>query len=720
MEIIEKRKQTIIQLINDKNYKPMKQKELAYLLQVPSNEREVFHDMLMELVDEGRIIQTKRGKFQSLSDIEKTGVFSGNSKGFGFVSVEGEKEDYYISEHATNGALDGDKVLVKIVDSPRGRRREAEIVRILEHANKTVVGYYKKNKNFGFVIPDNRKLGEDIYIPQSKNMDAVTGHKVVARITSYGDRDHKAEGEIVEIIGHVNDPGTDIESIIRAYDLPVAFTQEVMSYVSEIEDTVSDKDIVNRTDLRNTLMVTIDGEDAKDLDDAVSLKLTDDGYELGVHIADVSHYVEEGSILDVEALNRGTSVYLADRVIPMLPHKLSNGICSLNQGEDRLALSCIMNIDNSGKVIDHSIVETVINVNRHMTYDMVYEILFRSGVIEENEVTETFEDEDSLVLEEYADYIDMFVNMKKLSDIIRSRRKERGSIDFDFPEAEVMLTDKGEPVEIGVRDRNPAHKIIEDFMLMANETIAEDYYWQELPFEFRVHDRPDKEKVSRLKEIIEKFGYYLKASTEDLHPKEFQKLLKSIEGTDEEGFVSRIVLRSMQQARYQVECSGHFGLAARYYCHFTSPIRRYPDLQIHRIIKENLHGRLTGERISHYNNILPEVAESNSKRERRAEEVEREVLKLKKVQFMSKRIGEVYEGIISGVTGYGFYVELDNTVEGMVRISSIPDDFFIYDEANMLIYGKETGITYQLGQKVKIVVVDVDKRMRTIDFEICT
>ena len=703
MEQRESRKNIILNLINDKKYKPMKQKEIAFLLQVPSEERDEFRDILTELVNEGKVLLTKRGKYKSVTDIIKTGEFSGHQKGFGFVSVEGEDEDYYIPESLVKGALHGDTVMIKVTEeSPGlGRRKEAEIIRIIEHANKEVVGYFQKRKNFGFVIPDNHKLGEDIYIPKHKCKDAMTGHKVVVRIISYGDDKHKAEGEIIEVLGHVNDPGTDILSIVRAFGLPVEFPKEVMDQVAGIPDNLSEDDMKGRLDLRKVPMVTIDGETAKDLDDAVSLERIKDGFRLGVHIADVSHYVKEGSPLDKEALSRGTSVYLADRVIPMLPHKLSNGICSLNAGEDRLALSCIMDIDDYGKVTCHKICETVICVDRRMTYDKVYDILSDGNDIED----------------EYTDYVEMFHDMHKVSELIRCRRRERGSIDFDFPEAEIMLSEDGKPVNIGVRDRNPAHKIIEDFMLIANETIAEDYYWQEIPFEFRVHEKPDSEKFNRLKNIIEKFGYYFKTSKESIHPKEVQKLLDKIEGVEEENFISRMILRSMQQARYSTECSGHFGLAARYYCHFTSPIRRYPDLQIHRIIKENLHGRLTENRIEHYNKILTSVAELNSKMERRAEEAEREVEKLKKVQYMTKHIGEVYEGIISGVTGYGVYVELPNTVEGMVRMASIPDDYYIYDEDNMLVFGKNIGNTYQLGQKVYVRVVMTDRKLLTIDFE---
>ncbi|MBQ9984403.1 MAG: RNB domain-containing ribonuclease [Lachnospiraceae bacterium] len=740
------KKKRLLQVINDKHYKPLKQKELAFLLQIPQEEREEFRGLLAELVKEGKVLLTKRGKYKSLSEVTKIGTFTGHAKGFGFVTVEGEEEDYFISEYLTNGALHNDKVMIKIINAPQGRRKEAEIVRVIERGNSEIVGYYQKNKSFGFVIPDNQKISDDIFISKKDSMGAVTGHKVVVKLTRFGDKQHKPEGKVIEILGHVNDPGTDILSIARAFNLPTEFPENVMDSLERIPDSVTESEADERLDLRDWKTVTIDGEDAKDLDDAITLTRSTDGFRLGVHIADVTHYVREHSPLDKEALKRGTSVYLVDRVIPMLPHKLSNGICSLNAGEDRLALSCIMDIDYSGKVTGHQIAETIIHVDRRMSYNQVDAILkvnaIRCGTIYDgvnykekvNVITKESVDlsiqdiqlrlndgseiSGEAILDEYKDYVDYFTDMHELSNILRTKRMKRGSIDFDFPESKILLTAEGEPVEIGPYDRNAAHKIIEDFMLMANETIAEDYFWQEIPFEYRTHGTPDEEKVQKLSAMIANFGYYFKASTDSIHPKEFQKLLKRIEGTPEEGFISRMTLRTMQQAKYSTDCSGHFGLATKYYCHFTSPIRRYPDLQIHRIIKENLQGRLDEKRLSHYSGILGQVADSNSQNERRAQEAEREVEKLKKVQYMSKRIGKTYEGIISGVTGYGFYVELPNTVEGMVRIASIPDDFYIFQEENMSIVGKDTGQSYAMGQKVQVKVVHVDKLMRTIDFEV--
>lgn len=731
------KKKRILDVISDKTYKPLKQKELAFLLQVQPEDREEFRDILGELVDEGKVLLTKRGKYQSLSDITKIGIFFGHQKGFGFVDVEGEEDDYFIPEHATAGAMHNDKVMIKLTKAPSGKRKEAQVIQIIEHGNDEVVGYYQSSKNFGFVIPDNQKIADDIFIAKKNSMGAVTGHKVVVKLTKFGSEDKKPEGKVIEILGHVNDPGTDILSIVRAFNLPMEFEDNVMDYVDRIPDKVEEQDLEGRLDIRDWKTVTIDGEDAKDLDDAVTLTKSENGYQLGVHIADVTNYVKEYSVLDKEALNRGTSVYLVDRVIPMLPHKLSNGICSLNANEDRLALSCIMDIDNSGKVVGHQIAETVICVDRRMSYNQVDAILkadaIKNGTIYDNvnyadtnqcideiklRLNDGTEISGEKILQEYDRFLEMFCDMQELSDIIRKKRMSRGSIDFDFAESKIKLTESGEPIEIGPYDRNPAHKIIEDFMLMANETIAEDYFWQQIPFEFRTHAAPDPEKVEKLSSIMQTFGYYFKTSSEDIHPKEFQKLLKKIEGTSEEGFISRMTLRSMQQARYTTDCSGHFGLATKYYCHFTSPIRRYPDLQIHRIIKENLKGKLNGRRLEHYDSILPAVADSNSKNERRAQEAEREVEKLKKVQYMSKRLDEEFEGIISGVTAYGFYVELNNTIEGMVRIATIPDDYYIYQEDTMSLVGKDSGKTYTMGQKVKVKAVHVDKLLRIIDFEL--
>lgn len=701
-ELLKQRKEMLVQLVHDKTYVPMKLKELAMLLSVPKEQRDELKKVLDILIAEGKIGISKKGKYGKAEEFALAGTFSGHAKGFGFVTIEGREQDVFIPADKTKGAMDGDKVQIVIEGEARGKRAEGAVLRILEHVNKTVIGFYQKNKNFGFVLPDNQKLGQDIFIPQGKDMGAVTGHKVIVRITDFGDDRKKPEGVITEILGHVNDPGVDILSIIKAYGLPEGFPDEVMTQVAGIPDEVDEEGKKNRLDLRHLQTVTIDGEDAKDLDDAISIsKENDDHYTLGVHIADVSHYVTENSPLDKEALKRGTSVYLVDRVIPMLPHKLSNGICSLNAGTDRLALSCLMEIDGKGNVIGHRIAETLIQVDRRMTYTAVNAIVT---------------DRDPDVMEEYKDFVPMFDLMKELADILRERRKKRGSIDFDFPESKIILDEKGRPVEIKPYERNAATKIIEDFMLMANETIAEDYFWQELPFLYRTHDYPDPEKMKRLGTFINNFGYTIRTQNGEVHPKELQKLLDKIEGTPEEALISRLTLRSMKQAKYTTVCTGHFGLAANYYTHFTSPIRRCPDLQIHRIIKENLRRGLSDRRFAHYDSILPEVAVQCSSMERRADEAERETDKLKKCEYMSKRIGKEYDGVISGVTNWGLYVELPNTVEGLIRVNDLTGDYFVFDEEHMELVGEMTRKSYKLGQKIRVQVADTDKLTRTIDF----
>ena len=700
-ELLNQRKETMLALLNDPTYVPMKLKELAMLLNLSRDQRDELREVMESLEQDGKVILTKRGKYKIPSAEFLAGTFSGTAKGFGFVTVEGRPDDIYIPYDKVKDAMHGDRVQIIAEPARGGRRAEGTVVKVLERANQTLVGYYQKSKNFGFVIPDNQKIGEDVFIPQGKDMGAVTGHKVIVKLTDYGGERKKPEGEIVEIIGHVNDPGTDILSIVKAYGIPDEYPQEVMEQIEHIPDEVQEAEKVGRKDIRDWQTVTIDGEDAKDLDDAITISREDFGYRLGVHIADVSHYVREGSPLDREALKRGTSVYLVDRVVPMLPHKLSNGICSLNQGVDRLALSCIMDIDPHGKVLSHEVAETLIRVDRRMTYTAVNAIIT---------------DRDPAVMAEYDGFVEMFDCMKELADILRDKRSQRGSIDFDFPETKILLDEKGHPTEIKPYERNSATKIIEDFMLMANETIAEDYYWQEIPFLYRTHDNPDPEKMKRLGIFINNFGYSLHLQNGEVHPKEIQKLLTKIEGTEEEALISRLTLRSMKQAKYMPICGGHFGLAARYYTHFTSPIRRYPDLQIHRIIKENLHGNLTGKRISHYDSILTEVSIQCSQTERRADEAEREVVKMKKCEYMSKRVGQIYEGVISGVTNWGFYVELPNTVEGLVRVSDLYGDYYLFSEEKMELRGERSGRIYRLGQKVKVTVSGTDKLTRTVDF----
>ena len=702
----EKRKKIILELMEQEFYVPMKEKELAVMLQVSKEDRDELNRIMNELLAEGKVSLTKKGKFirAKHADDNLVGTFISHPKGFGFVEIEGREEDLYIPEGFVNGAFHKDTVRVALLSGKSGKRQEAQVVEVISRGMKQVVGIFdKSNKNYGFVIPDNGKISNDIFVPTERSKGAVSGHKVVCEITDYGKENRKPEGKIVEILGHVNDPGVDIMSIVKGYELPVEFSEKILHQAQNVAKDVSDADMAGRTDLRNVQMVTIDGEDAKDLDDAVSLTKEGDFYKLGVHIADVTNYVQENSALDWEAKTRGTSVYLVDRVIPMLPHTLSNGICSLNAGVDRLALSCLMTIDKKGEVVGHDIVESVIRVDRRMSYTSVKKIL---------------EDKDEREIKEYEELVPMFQMMEELAALLREKRRKRGSIDFDFPETKIILDKQGHPVDIKPYDRNVATKIIEDFMLIANETVAQHFYWLELPFVYRTHDNPDPEKVEKLATFIRNFGYALKSKQDEVHPKELQKLLAKIEDTPEEALISRLTLRSMKQAKYTVDCTGHFGLACQYYCHFTSPIRRYPDLQIHRIIKEQLRGKLNEKRIEHYQEILPEVAKHSSAMERRADEAERETDKLKKVEYMEERIGNIYEGVISSITAWGVYVELPNTIEGMIHVSMLPGDYFYYDESSYEMVGQATDKRYKLGERIKIRVNGTDKIARTIDFVI--
>ena len=699
--IFESRKQILLDLMNDKQYVPMKIKELAVILQVSREERPQLEQVLAALLEEGKIEINKRGKYKIAEETTVTGTFLPHPKGFGFVEAEGMEEDIFIPEEYTGNAFCQDMVQVVLIPGKNGKRREGRITAILSHTISEVVGTYEKSKNFGFVVPDNPKILQDIFVPIEDSRGAVNGHKVIVQITQYGSARRKPEGKIAKIIGHINDPGTDVLSVVYARELPFEFPEKVLNQAERVRDEVSEADMAGRMDLRSVPMVTIDGEDAKDLDDAVSLSREGAIWHLGVHIADVSNYVQENSALDREAKKRGTSVYLVDRVIPMLPHRLSNGICSLNEGCDRLALSCLMDIDEKGNVTGSQIVESVICVDRRMTYTSVKKIL---------------EDRDEIEREKYQELVPMFEEMQKLAGILREKRRKRGSIDFDFPETKMILDKRGKPVDIKPYDRNVATKIIEDFMLIANETVAQEYFWRELPFVYRTHDTPDPEKIQALAEFIRNFGYGLKGVQDEIHPKELQKLLARIADSPEEMLISRLTLRSMKQARYSTECTGHFGLAAKYYCHFTSPIRRYPDLQIHRIIKENLRGRMNPERIAHYEEILPEVAEHSSKTERRADEAERETEKMKKAEYMQEHIGEIYEGVISGITSWGMYVELPSTVEGLIHVSNLYDDRYYYQEESHEMVGVDTGTVYKLGQSIRVRVLGADKQTRTIDF----
>lgn len=585
----------------------------------------------------------------------------------------------------------------------KGKKADGVIVRILERGQQRIVGTFEAgSKGYGFVVADDKKIAKDIFISRENTKGAVTGHKVVVEITDYGEDRRNPEGKVIEILGHINDPGVDILSVIRRYELAVEFPEEVYAEIEHLGTEVAEADKKGREDLRDLLTITIDGADAKDLDDAVSLKRLGNGnFELGVHIADVSHYVRENTALDKEAYARGTSVYLVDRVIPMLPHKLSNGICSLNPHVDRLALSCLMEVNGRGEVVSHRILESVINSDYRMTYTAVREIL---------------EDGTPALLEQYAEILPMLEDMEELRQILGEKRRKRGSVNFDLPESKIILDENGKPIDIKPYEKSIATNMIEEFMLVCNETIAENSFWQEMPFMYRSHQEPDEDKLEKMEQFLRGFGYYLRKKDGEIHPRELQKVLQKAEETDEERIITRMVLRSMMQARYTAENGGHFGLAAKYYCHFTSPIRRYPDLEIHRMIKKMLHGELDEKASVYYRRKMPDWAKHCSKQERVAEDAERDTDALKKVEFMEDKVGQIYEGIISGVTNWGIYVELPNTIEGMVALSQMDDDYYEFDEKKMLVFGKRTKKSYRLGDKVVVSVAKVDRMMGTIDF----
>ena len=706
-DLITERKKRITEYINSPAYVPLKVHELAVVIDVPAEDRPLFEEVIDSLSAEGVIVITKKGKIMPAAKMNiYPGIFTGNARGFGFVRIEGRESDIFIPPDRVGGAMNKDKVLIKITGESRdGKRAEGEVLRIIEKGSANIVGTFEAIKGYGFVTPDDRKEGRDIFIPEGKTKGAVTGHKVVVKVTKRSDGKSSAEGIVTEILGHADDPGVDILSVALQFDLPTEFPDSVLRQIKKIDpDKIDESIICGREDMRDILTVTIDGDDSKDFDDAVSIKKNDDGtFTLGVHIADVTEYVKEGSPLDREALKRGTSVYLVDRVIPMLPHKLSNGICSLNPNADRLALSCIMDIDRSGNVTNHRIAKSVIRSDRRMTYNIVNEII---------------EGERAKYEDEYGSLFGMFDLMAELRGILLEKRRKHGSINFDLPECEIKLDKNGRPVDIRPRDRNTAMSVIEEFMLICNETIAEDFFWRDIPFVYRNHETPDSEKIKELSGFIYGFGYRLKGSfKEEIHPGAIADLLESVKGKPEERIISRAALRSMKQAKYMPQNLGHFGLAAKYYCHFTSPIRRYPDLQIHRIIKETLDGEMDEKRMGHYASILPEVCEHSSKTERNAEDAEREADRLKQVQYMTEHIGETFSGIVSGVTSFGVFVELPNTVEGLISMESLTDDFYRYDEKGMCLEGVHTGRKIYPGTKMTVTVKNADIMTRTIDFE---
>lgn len=704
-DILKERKERILAYMESEGYVPIKRRDMRAMLSVPQEDREKFENLINELIAEGRVFETKKGKLASPKDLQMaTGTFIGHARGFGFVTPDAGGEDIFIPASETMGAMQKDRVLYKVLHkAEKGKKADGVIVRILERGQQRIVGTFEAgSKGYGFVVADDKKIAKDIFISRENTKGAVTGHKVVVEITDYGEDRRNPEGKVIEILGHINDPGVDILSVIRRYELAVEFPEEVYAEIEHLGTEVAEADKKGREDLRDLLTITIDGADAKDLDDAVSLKRLGNGnFELGVHIADVSHYVRENTALDKEAYARGTSVYLVDRVIPMLPHKLSNGICSLNPHVDRLALSCLMEVNGRGEVVSHRILESVINSDYRMTYTAVREIL---------------EDGTPALLEQYAEILPMLEDMEELRQILGEKRRKRGSVNFDLPESKIILDENGKPIDIKPYEKSIATNMIEEFMLVCNETIAENSFWQEMPFMYRSHQEPDEDKLKKMEQFLRGFGYYLRKKDGEIHPRELQKVLQKAEETDEERIITRMVLRSMMQARYTAENGGHFGLAAKYYCHFTSPIRRYPDLEIHRMIKKMLHGELDEKASAYYRRKMPDWAKHCSKQERVAEDAERDTDALKKVEFMEDKVGQIYEGIISGVTNWGIYVELPNTIEGMVALSQMDDDYYEFDEKKMLVFGKRTKKSYRLGDKVVVSVAKVDRMMGTIDF----
>lgn len=703
---MEERKQKILAFMKEDAYKPLLFNELAMVLDVPASDIDIFKSLLEELEEEGKIFKTHRDRYGLPERMNLiVGRVQGNERGYGFVIPDDEGiKDIFITADGMNGAMHNDRVIARINKKAIGERRsEGEIIRIIKRANLTVVGTFESSRYFGFVIPDDSRISGDIFIPKDEINNARTGQKVVAEIVKWPEKRRNAEGRIIEILGDKEEVGTDILSIIKSYNLSEEFPEAVLKQADNIPDAVTEEMIKGRVDLRQLRMVTIDGEDAKDLDDAVSIETLPDGnYRLGVHIADVSYYVTEGSPLDKEALKRGTSVYLVDRVIPMLPKKLSNGICSLNPKVDRLAFTVMMDIDPSGRVVNHDIFESVIRTSERMTYTDVFKILAKN---------------DEELIKRYNYLVDDFRKMEELAMILRRKRFARGSIDFDFEETKIILDEKGKPVEVKPYEITIANKIIEEFMLICNETVAEHFFWANVPFVYRIHEDPDPEKIESLAEFVHNLGYTLKGINK-IHPKALQELLEKVKGKSEERIVSTVMLRSLAKARYSSNNDGHFGLAAKYYCHFTSPIRRYPDLIIHRIMKEYLKGLIDHEREKYLVENLPDIAKQCSDRERIAEEAERDTEDLKKVEYMKQHEGDIFDAIISSVTSFGMFIELDNTIEGLVRMSSMVDDFYIFNEKMYSLIGERTRKIYRIGDKIKVMLAKADIATRKIEFVI--
>ncbi|HLQ74079.1 MAG TPA: ribonuclease R [Bacillota bacterium] len=706
---MEQIKEKILAYYNGNNARPLSVDELLEELEIEGADG--FKQLVIslnELEEAGELVRTRKNRFglpERMNLIR--GSIQMHKKGFAFLIPDDENEkDVYIHHSDLGNAMNEDKVLVRIERRDDKRNRaEGQVIRILERANDEVVGTFEDNRSFGFLIADDKRMPHDIFIPKNKTKGAVTGHKVIVQITKYPEDRKSAEGEVIRILGHKNDPGIDILSIIYKNGLETEFADSALNQAAKMPEEVTETDLVGRRDLRDEMIVTIDGADAKDLDDAIQVKkLANGNYKLGVHIADVSYYVDKGSPIDEEASERGTSVYLVDRVIPMIPHRLSNGICSLNPNVDRLTLSCEMEINSHGKVVSHEIFESVIQSKQRMTYENVNKILV---------------DEDEQLKETFAPFVLMFEQMEKLAAILRSKRMGRGAIDFDFKEAQVLVDEEGKPTEIAIRERSVGEKLIEEFMLAANETIAENFHWMDVPFVHRIHEDPDEGKLQHFFQFLAGLGHSVKGSANDIHPQVLQNVLSRVKGLTEEMVISKLMLRSMKQAKYEPQSIGHFGLATEFYTHFTSPIRRYPDLTVHRLIRTYLlENKLDEKTMNKWRDELPEITKHSSIKERAAIEAEREVDDLKKAEYMADKIGEQYEGMISSVTNFGMFVELENTVEGLIHVSYMTDDYYHFDEQSFAMIGERTGNVYRIGETVKVEVIDVNIDERSIDFEL--
>ena len=703
----EKLREQLLGLINDPHYNPLKREELALIFNIHPSEMPMFYNFLDELEEDGYIVKTKKGRVMSPNQMGLfVGKFVSHRKGFGFVESDEELvQDLFIPKNDINGALHNDRVMAEIVTpATEDRRAEGKVIKIIKREVTRVVGLFQENKSFGFVVPDDKKFNQDIFIPKRGFNGAKNDDKVVCEITLWPQENRKPEGKIIEVLGKKGERGVEIDSIIRAHGLPEEFPKKVIDEANYVSSQDLEDEIARRLDLRHLDIFTIDGEDAKDLDDAISIEVLPNGnYKLGVHIADVTHYVREKSKLDKEALKRATSVYLVDKVIPMLPKQLSNGVCSLNPFEDKLTLSCIMEIDENGKVVNSEIAETVINSKARMTY---------------TEVSDILEKDDEKLKKTFAKQVDDFIAAEKLARILMKRRQRRGAIDFDFPEAKIILNKNGEVVDIKHYERRISNKMIEEFMLVANETVAEHFFWLQLPFVYRIHETPSVEKMEDLNKFMATFGYHIKGNLEDVHPKEMQSIIEKIKGTKEEESISTIMLRSMKQAKYSPSCIGHFGLAAKYYCHFTSPIRRYPDLQIHRIIKEQLNNKLNNKRQDQLAHIVEYASTQSSERERAAELAERDVHDYYKACYMADKVGQQFDGVVSGVTSFGIFVELENTVEGLIRLANMRDDYYIYNQETYSIIGERSKKTFRIGDSVRIEVDNVNVDFKEIDFKL--